>query len=282
MQVQEFGTALVQRGDLDPIYLMLNGGGLDSATVRRWSLAYWMFYHAGVASRIAEGKPKQFWSLVQQAQEEKWPRGTERRHFKGAQSQKAINELRGAYNTAEQAVADLIGPHEIGAMPFLHLWQRAQRWRGFGPWIAFKMCDMTDAVLGIPVDFSRAGPYLFDDPVKGAVWVHAQELGHDDSGNVEGLKNFHASLTPSERLECLYKVLAEMPSWFKGLTAPHAPHRALGVQEFETILCKYKSHLNGHYPVGKDTKEILHGLADGRWGGLAQQLHTSLAKATAQ
>jgi len=38
--------------------------------------------------------------------------------------------------------------------------------------------------------------------------------------------------------------------------------RKVNIQEIETVLCKYKSHVNGHYEPGKDTKEVYHGLQD--------------------
>jgi hypothetical protein len=62
------------------------------------------------------------------------------------------------------------------------------------------------------------------------------------------------------------------------LYSPVVPGRVLAVQEYETILCKYKSHLSGHYPMGKDTREILHVLRDPRWGPLAQRLAGNLEK----
>jgi len=37
------------------------------------------------------------------------------------------------------------------------------------------------------------------------------------------------------------------PPWFD---------RPLNIQEAETILCKYKSHTHGHYPVGKDVAAV--------------------------
>jgi hypothetical protein len=64
---------------------------------------------------------------------------------------------------------------------------------------------------------------------------------------------------------------------FKKFNAPGGTPRPVNVQEVETIFCKYKSHLKGHYPLGKDTREIHHGL-DG-WGDLAQELQRGLPAA---
>jgi hypothetical protein len=312
--VQEFGRSLVATGDLDPIYLMLNGAKLDPATVQRWSLAYWMFYHAGVASRIAEAGSKKFWSTVQQAQDEKWPRGTERRHFKGAQSQQAINALREQYLSPEDAVAWVMlgvadktipkkvrlaagySDGQIPPQPFTVIRDRVMSWRGFGPWIAFKVADMTDAVLGVPVDFSSAAEYLFDDPRKGAGWVFAQRHGAEirdaistvrlnpgqelEGESLDFVKSWYDGCDSAERHNMMEDTLEFLGQELGHLMCPHAD-RPLALQEYETILCKYKSHLNGKYPVGKDTKEILHGLRpEHGWGDLAAQLHDALLTAS--
>jgi hypothetical protein len=56
-----------------------------------------------------------------------------------------------------------------------------------------------------------------------------------------------------------------LPEHLGSLYAPPARDRLVNVQECETVLCKYKSHINGHYPPGKDTLEVLHGLKEARW-----------------
>jgi hypothetical protein len=289
MQVVEFGTALVNSGDLDPIYLMLNAADLESAVLQRWSLAYWMFYHAGVASRIAEaGSGQSFWDAVWQAQDEKWPRGTERRHFKGAQSRNAIAELEGRYRIPEDAVGwvatglehnGIAASKVYSTQSFLDVRERAMRWRGFGPWIAFKVADMVDAVLKVQVDFRDALPYLFDDPVKGAVWVAIQRTVRVPTGSTTAqLQAIHDGMPPEHRRQMVEPVVKYLTQQLGGLTAPHAPQRQLRLQEYETILCKYKSHLNGRYEVGKDTKEIIHGLTG--WGKLATHLQATLQGVT--
>ena len=56
--------------------------------------------------------------------------------------------------------------------------------------------------------------------------------------------------------------------------APPFHDRPVGVQEVETIFCKWKSHVKGHYPLGKDTRELHHGLQG--WGALAEKLRKVL------
>jgi hypothetical protein len=59
--------------------------------------------------------------------------------------------------------------------------------------------------------------------------------------------------------------------------APPDFTRPVNVQEIETVFCKYKSPLKGHYPLGKDTLELHHSLAG--WGDLAEQLRSQLPHA---
>lgn len=296
LSASQFGRQLVQTGDLDPIYTMLQGAQLDRGTLKRWCLAYWMFYHAGVASKVAEAPD--FWAAVQRAQDEKWPRGTERRHFKGKASQQSILML-GSFRgmTPEDLVTWAATAHyhsedkgKFGAQPFTAVRERVMRWRGFGPWIAFKVADMTDAVLGIPVDFTTALPYFFDDPFLGSIASHVQrEFAHNHLGvpitnpadiMAEANHVFDVS-SSAERLSILKDEVWKLSraNQLGTLRAPHAPHRELALQEYETIFCKYKSHLNGKYPVGKDSKEIFHAL-DG-WGDLASSLKTHVPKVPA-
>jgi hypothetical protein len=254
VSVLDFGRGLLSTGDLDPVYLMHQRAALSLEMRRRWSFGYWLFYHAGVASRLAEADS--FWTVAQQAQDEKWPRGTERRYFRGGQSQTALTELSRLYPDPARAVEWVAGPPGE-PQTYYTVSKRAKTWRSFGEWIGFKVADMVDAVLETPVDFSVGDPehMFFDAPRKGAAIVVAE---HGLPGNTT---NSHRAVT------FLREHLGHHP-------APHAPHRTVQVQEYETILCKYKSHLNGHYPLGHDTKHLKAALSN--WGPLATELGTCL------
>jgi hypothetical protein len=58
--------------------------------------------------------------------------------------------------------------------------------------------------------------------------------------------------------------IREMNGWLaselQDVTIPHKPGKPLDNFCLETIWCKYGSHLNGHYPLGNDLREIRHGL----------------------
>lgn len=264
LNVKEFGKALLDSNDLDPIYVMLHDSGLDLTTKKLWCLAYSCYYHAGVASFCAED-PKLFYKRLRLGHDEKWPRGAERRHFRGGTSDYVTSWLAEAYKNPAHAVNFLVGepytylgkkypalsPNEL---TFQDVTARVKSWKYFGPWIAFKWADLIDRVLGFPVDFSNCHLDIYEAPKQGAQLV-AEYYKKDWS---------------------VQKVVAKLEQHFKEYKAPPFYDRPVNVQEVETVLCKWKSHLNGHYPPGKDTEEIFEGLND--WGDLAKHLQKFLPK----
>lgn len=245
LSVYEFGSELLSRNDLDPIYEMLYRANLPKPLLKRWCLAYWFFYHAGVASRIAASPD--FYKVAQQGHDEKWPRGAERRHFRGHSSLSTIAWFGIHYPDPTHAIDAAIQPTFQGVK------RAVERWPLFGPWISFKVADMIDRVLQQPVDFSDCVLDIYAEPVKGGKIV-AQQWGEPNLP--------------------LSEVIERLKAGFGNCLAPPDYRRPLNVQEIETVLCKYKSHLNGHYPPGKDIAEIRHGLHG--WGDLAKHLSKHL------
>jgi hypothetical protein len=285
--IVEFGDQLLRTRDLDPVYVAVAASGLDSSTTYRLLLAYWCFYHLGVAAYIAEEghTPKQFWAFMATAAKNEgvlkdgskpWPRGAERRHFRGAQAVDPVGSLIAKYRDAEEAVLGMLG----GCIPglsytFKSVTGAVQRHRGFGPWIAFKIADMAERVLRLPVDFSDCELGIYKDPRQGAAVAFVQKHGGSVPGKFQHELDgppWHYAITDDE---LRYTVDHYVKLWRrKHALAPPWNDRPVNVQEIETIFCKYKSHLKGHYPEGKDTREIGHGLEG--WGDLAEQLKKGL------
>lgn len=243
MTVEEFGTALLDTEDLDPIYVMLYRAKLDKNQLRRWLLAYWCSYHAGVSSKIAEAD--NFYSELWKFHKEKWPRGRERRHFRGTAAEGAISWLKAAFPKPEEAVKSL-----EECKTFVEVRGRITKWRLFGPWIAFKAADMLERVMGYPVKFSMNDLGFYSEPAAAADLI---EPG-------AGLK----------------AVVERLVGVFSDRKAPPAYDRPCDIQEVETCMCKYKSYLGGHYHVGLDTKEISHALDE--YGSLSFRLKNFLPK----
>ena len=247
----EFGSLLLTTGDLDPVYTMLYRANLSTELLHRFLLGYWCFYHVGVAAQLVECKAEQFFeraiALVQNGKGT--PRGVERRHFRGEDGLKSLNYFYTTYRDPNQALSDLIqncaGKNVSDVLEFV------KRWPEFGPWIGFKIADMLERVAGVPITFRSETLTLYKAPTDGAkVWCANEGLDFEQLG-IPG-------------------VVALLEEKFEGYKAPPRYDRPVDVQECETILCKWHSHLNGHYPVGKDSREIHHHLNG--WGSLAESL----------
>jgi len=258
LTVEAFGRQLITTGDLDPVYVMLVGTQLEEPQLARWLIAYWCLYHCGSASYISEAEGAAFWERLMEAATNlkpnplggRWPRGHERRHFRGRQGYASVYELSRAYPTPEKMIQFLAQPTADGLaqLPFQTVADRAQTHRGFGPWMAFKIADMLERVLGVSVDFDQSTVFMFKDPVKAALMLWRQRM------------DFQSYVQPNNRADVLNWVVGLLQEEFKDLKAPPTRDRPIGVQEIETVLCKHKSHLSGHYPLWNDTDEISAGL----------------------
>lgn len=260
MNIVDFGKHLLDSEDLDPIYVALaklrQKHVWDDSKVQRWLIAYWCFYNAGVASHLSEFGGGQFWDrmMVAATNEEetpigtRWPRGSERRHFRGQQAIKAVTELREKYPDVPERMAIYCTGWGGPKLPFREVSNRVQAHRGFGPWIAFKVADMADRVCGTDVDFDEAAVFMFKDPVQAALRLWREHTKVPDNAQPKSV----------ERV--INQVLAYLEEHLGDRLAPPLYDRKLNLQEYETILCKWKSHMNGHYPMFNDITEIREGL----------------------
>lgn len=258
MHHAEFARALVDTEDLDPVYCVLARGGMKRPALLRWLLAYWCFYHAGVASILSELKGAAYWSRMVLMDRERAPRGSERRHFRGANSARAIAELEARYPVPEYAAYYMACCEysPTSRIPLVQIIRRVQEHHAFGPWIAWKVADMAERVLKVQVDFEGPGRLaMYLSPMQGAADVNA-ELGVYEAND---------PLCASKAVKAVLSALGMR-------MAPPYRDRRCGVQEAETVLCKFHSHLSGHYEVGKDWRELRHALEWARNCGTARAL----------
>jgi hypothetical protein len=260
-----FGAALIETQDLDPVYVAIAGAGLPKARVKRLLLAYSCLYHLGAAAYISNFTTEDFWQELYKAAVNKdllWPRGSERRHWRGKASLSCVDWLHSHFLTPEHAVDSWSQipleeecPCAGEAISCQQVFDNVQQFPLYGPWIAFKVADLLERVLEIPVDFSQFELGVYSEPRKGAALAL--------TGDTE------AKITDRELNQV---VTALLRSPLGRMKAPPGRDRSINVQEIETVLCKYKSHCGGHYELGKDTREIAHGLSDPRWGATASKL----------
>ena len=271
LPVEAFGRQLITTQDLDPVYTMLQTSGMDAHQLKRWLLAYFCCYHAGLASYLSELEATQFWNgLAEAAKNEtpspiggRWPRSAERRHWRGAAAIMCVDALYNLYEKPEQFI-DFV---EAGAPKYEDVAKRVKTHHLFGDWIAFKVADMLERVVGTHVDFSQAAIFMFNDPRKSALMVFREKQGLPSGAKIKD---------EDWAIGC---VVDHLIAEYQDLKAPPLHDRKVGLQEVETVLCKWKSHMNGHYPIGKDTREIIEGLAD--WAKVsrtAATLRSSLQK----
>jgi len=265
LNIQDFGRQLLETNDLDPVYVALHKllsqdiWTLDQ--IKRWLVAYWCFYNCGFASYISEFERDQYWNEMFVAAENevecpagcRYPRGAERRRFRGKNATDAVTMLNLNYNRPEDMVDFIIGENHLETQCFKAICDRVKQHRGFGPWIGFKVADMIDRILGISVDFDQAAIFMFKDPVKAVIMLWRQATGYGKEAR------------PKDLPATIGQVVATLTDEFKEFKAPPLYDRPVGLQEVETVLCKWKSHMNGHYPLLKDTIEINEGLAP--WAG---------------
>lgn len=259
MNIIEFGEALLKTKDLDPMYIAVADADLPLAQKYRLLLAYACLYHLGAACRLSEYKGKDFWHWLMTAAVNEglqWPRGAERRHWRGSQAVASAQDLTDHFRLPEYAFEYWSGGGDH--MTFSGVSTRVKKSLGFGDWVSFKIADIAERVLGYPVDFTDCELGIYADPRKGAA--------------LAGFCDMSYPITDAEmKLVCDGYVRE-----FSRFKAPPHGDRKCNIQEVETIFCKYKSHVNGQYRVGKDTREIRHGL--GGWGKTASEVRDCLPK----
>lgn len=153
--------------------------------------------------------------------------------------------MRGRYGAKPEDFVDLCVP---GPTSCKDVMKRVRGHVQFGPWIGFKVADMTERVLRVPVDFSDSEVFMFEDPKKSALLFWRLAMGLPPLSK------------PRDEKHVLGLVVHFLTARFSDQKAPPHLDRPIGLQEVETILCKWKSHLNGHYPLNNDINEIRAGL----------------------
>lgn len=248
--IRRFGAQLLISGDLDPVYVALLNANLPAAQLSRWLVAYWCFYHSGFASAASERRRGDFWAFMEEAARNKtetpvggrWPRGTERRHFRGEAARKALYGLRKRYGDRPEDMVDYVATGRSSVRAVI---RRAETHDGFGPWIAFKVADMVDALIR-PVEQDDLSLFLYHTPRQSI-------LEHYERGIIR------TKLRDEEdRLEFAMDWLQRS---FESYTIPHKRNTSPPDWfALETVWCKHLSHMHGHYEFNKDIDEIRHGL----------------------
>jgi hypothetical protein len=147
------------------------------------------------------------------------------------------------YTTADSLIDSIIsGPRNIRAVV-----DRVAQLPGFGPWSAFKAADMIDGCLRIDIVQDDLSVFLYDTPRKSI-------LESARRGEFNAVSSSEDELC-SSAMGWLADELAR-----EGCTIPHKRGKPPDLLSIETVWCKHKSHLDGHYPLYKDCIEIAEGM----------------------
>lgn len=262
-----WGRKLIETEDHDPLYTMLVKGQdsfEDDDQRARWLFAYWCCYHPGVASKLSEYSGTSFWAMLREAAankskpldhgipvEGRWPRAAERRHWRGDKAIDMVDKLSNEFPVGPEAIVDrMMLLSRDRAVTLKEVENAVCVFPQFGPWIAFKIADMAERVWGRKVDFPANLASLYKDPRKGAEMASP-------------LMKVSPGLVPTI-LICRYR----------DIKAPPLGDRIVNIQEVETVLCKWKSAVNGRYYIGADTTHYHEGMRG--WGRTAHSLMKSL------
>jgi hypothetical protein len=273
----EFGEALIRTGDLDPVYIAIHGANLPVDQLKRLLLAYWCFYSLGASAWLSEWKGVDFWDKMLLAARndrsvppsmddlpaESWPRGTERRHFRGKKCVDAINWLARQRGGPEDLIDYLSEGKTLAGVS-----ERIQKWPMFGGWVAFKAADLIERVLGVPIQFPDDLALFYKEPRAGLDMIFYHESSAEDLATKD--TNIYVRPETMATGDQAKIVLEALRHWFVRFPAPPRNDRACNIQEIETLACKFHSHKRGFYPIGKDIREVRHGLKG--WGATADKL----------
>jgi hypothetical protein len=142
---RRFSEVTVATNDLDPMYEMLRGARRlkGDAWVRRFCMHFLLFYHAGEAARAAD----EIWSWDKYKYEfDHLHRGTERRHYRGAQGYNALKRIIEASESPHEAFQGMVAPNYTQLVKMFS-GGRFERC-GFGAYFIW----IVEAVKGLPTE----------------------------------------------------------------------------------------------------------------------------------
>jgi hypothetical protein len=231
--LHDFSRVLVETGEIDPSYVMLCGlrqqPNFGDEWVKRFCVAYLLFYHTGTAARAAEREGAAFWRQLESDWHDTTSRGTERRHFRGAKAWETLQFCSRAFDRSPELMFD--APREFGTYKGFHT--AAKRVPQFGDYFIWKWNDFSTCVFDDQRDMAGCEKFLPSVPR-------------------EGLQRFWPDRPWRESFDYLTDLVRDIPEQFR-----FPSRRACGAQEAETIACSLKGYVLDSPPtdIGHDIEE---------------------------
>lgn len=238
MTLEEFSKYEIETGDLDPDYILMLRAqrlfGLSDEEMSKWVV---------VKSCVYDSESELQHLLFNVPIKDLVRYGGERRKFKPIADQlfdRFDHFIKSSSNGYRSFFFEALPRNARLAM------QVIQTVKGFGPWAAWKMADLAERVLGVPIDFSEVQfNKIYEYPLKEIMMVASE----DESRWKELLRNDDLFQTCMERAMPLFGEALKMK-------APPQRDRLVNYQEIETLFCKYHSHAYGHYKPGHDIEKL--------------------------
>lgn len=226
---REFADVHILDKEIDPLYEFLYAIQADKGPywANRFTLHLLMFYDVGGAVKCAnETTEDTFWGYTFGGYDT-FPRGTNRRHSRGALGLSYITNL-ASHGSPVDILPRMYAPIY---RDLTKLMDRNFPGCGFGPYFIWKLMDFQDRCFGRPVrlNLDDALKFLPDEPRKGA-----------------------ALIWPDRSLK---DVLIGITGYISQYPAPGAPTRNCGFAEAESLLCALRGYHKGTYHHGKDLEE---------------------------
>lgn len=224
---RKFSKWLFRLEDADPGYMLLRRADISRAQKLRYVLGWCTFYNPGLAARASDFQGPKFYEFLRYV----YPhakRAPERRHFRGQAGLRALDQWQRRYPNPEAMVEACFGG------TYMDIRRNMSDMAQMGDYFYWKLADIQDTVMGMPVDFAGSERYMPQLPKQGAALIY----GHD-TGIVE------EKLTQPD----LVYIMGEITDHITKFKHPFSD-RGLLLQEAETVACVFKQHNSGSYKPG--------------------------------
>jgi hypothetical protein len=220
--LRQFSEVLIQTGEIDPSYYMLYSARRYSSYgeewVKRFCVAYLLFYHTGTAAKAADCEGADFWRCLKDAWENTRSRGPERRHFRGDKSWEALKFCSQYHPNKPEDMFDYPRP----ASNYRRFHAAASKYPQFGNYFIWKWNDFSTCVFDDVRTLADCESYLPDVPKKALQRVWPDRHWQNS-------------------FEYLTDLISDIPEPFC-----ITPRRMCGPQEAETIACSIKGYVLQH------------------------------------
>ncbi len=237
----KFSNAMLVTGDIDPVYPVLIHltREMDKEDALWLSFLYVAWYNLPVGATAFDlGSPSP--ELLPQI-DWSWPTGIERRanrggkvvfHIESYLKQVKEHGSQWQYYTAGLNMEAKSLAHRQDNWRIVN--QRLQTIHLNGRWAAYKHCEIIRRVHGLPMEAPDMGNAFSSGPRQGLALFY---------GEVEGNSPDAIALLDRQGED----LIGRMDKW--GVT--------VDIEELETLMCNWKSLVNGKYYIGHDIDELL-------------------------